>query len=81
VCTHHGVFVGPCFTIHGRMYAANGSPSYRIWIVGSNRIFGVHEGIGETACRGGFRKRSWRVSASAEATNTASCHPPVESRS
>jgi hypothetical protein len=50
VCTHHGVFVGPCFTIHGRMYAANGSPSYRIWIVGSNRIFGVHEGIGETAC-------------------------------
>jgi len=50
VCTSHGVFVGPCFTIHGRMYGANGSPSYRIWIVGSNRIYGVHEGIGETAC-------------------------------
>lgn len=30
VCTSHGVFVGPCFAIHARMYGANGSPSYRI---------------------------------------------------
>ena len=50
VCSHDSVFVGPCYTVHGRMYAANGSPSYRIWVVGTHRILGVHEGLGETAC-------------------------------
>src|SRR5438094_9241540 len=50
VCTHQGLFVGPCFTVRGRMYAANGSPSYRIWVVGTRRILGVHEGVGASAC-------------------------------
>jgi|SRR5690349_5821344 len=50
VCTHQGLFVGPCFTVRGRMYAANGSPSYRIWVVGTKRILGVHEGVGVSEC-------------------------------
>jgi len=35
--------VGPCFTVHGRLSLYNGSPSARIWQIGSNRILGVTE--------------------------------------
>ena len=31
----------PCQTVHGRMYLANGTPSVRIWIVGTTRLLGV----------------------------------------
>jgi hypothetical protein len=41
VCTHQGLFVDPCFTVHGRMGAANGTPSYRIWVMSSGRVLGV----------------------------------------
>jgi hypothetical protein len=41
VCTHQGVFVDSCFTVHGRMGAANGAPSYRIWVISTGRLLGV----------------------------------------
>jgi hypothetical protein len=34
---------GACRTIHGRMFFANGTPSKRIWIVGTRRVLGVSE--------------------------------------
>jgi len=33
--------VGECFTIHGRLACYNGTPCFRIWKVGSHRLFGV----------------------------------------
>ncbi len=34
---------GECFTVHGRLSIYNGTPSYRIWIVGTKRLLGVAE--------------------------------------
>ncbi len=30
-----------CRTVHGRMSLANGAPTVRIWVIGSNRVLGV----------------------------------------
>jgi hypothetical protein len=35
--------VGKPFRVHGRLSVYNGNPSCRIWIVGTNRILGIHE--------------------------------------
>jgi hypothetical protein len=35
--------VGKSFRVHGRLSVYNGTPSCRIWIVGTNRILGVRE--------------------------------------
>ncbi|MEO6340767.1 MAG: hypothetical protein ABIO39_12050 [Caulobacteraceae bacterium] len=32
-----------CYPVHGRLFAANGTPSLRIWPVGTRRILGVHD--------------------------------------
>jgi hypothetical protein len=32
---------GPCFWVHGRLFAANGAPTFRIWRIGTRRILGV----------------------------------------
>jgi hypothetical protein len=29
--------------VHGRLFAANGAPTFRIWVVGTHRILGVHD--------------------------------------
>jgi hypothetical protein len=42
-CRSHPGLVGPCFTVHGRMGLYEGTPSVRIWRVGSTRILGVSE--------------------------------------
>jgi hypothetical protein len=39
-------FAGACITVHGRLAQSNGSPSYRLWKIGSKRILGVVD------CRG-----------------------------
>ena len=31
-----------CYSVHGRLFAANGTPSFRIWPVGTRRLLGVH---------------------------------------
>jgi len=33
--------IGPCFTVHGRLSAWNGTPTMRIWRIGTKRILGV----------------------------------------
>jgi hypothetical protein len=40
-CIRHQDRVGPCRTVHGRVFFANGAPSERIWVVGTKRILGV----------------------------------------
>lgn len=44
-CKKDPDIVSSCFTVHGRMFLANGSPSYRIWRIGTNRILGVQDSI------------------------------------
>ena len=43
-CRLHPQVNGPCFTVHGRMTYWNGTPSVRIWPVGTTRLLGVSEG-------------------------------------
>ncbi len=43
-CKEHPALSGPCYKIRGRMSFYNGTPSVRIWPVGTNRILGVSEG-------------------------------------
>jgi len=52
VCAHAGTtFVGPCVTVHGRMFGANGTPGIRIWKVGTRRILGVYNEDDTGTCR------------------------------
>ena len=44
LCHEHPQLVGKCFTIRGRMSYYNGTPSVRIWRIGTTRILGVSEG-------------------------------------
>ncbi|WP_144034436.1 hypothetical protein [Sphingomonas sp. IBVSS2] len=30
-----------CRTVHGRLFASNGNPAARIWVVGTKRILGI----------------------------------------
>jgi hypothetical protein len=41
VCKDSPRGTGACFTVHGRLFAANGTPTFRIWRVGTKRIIGV----------------------------------------
>ena len=45
ICKNDPETVGPCFKIRGRVFATNGTPSVRIWRVGTKRILGVHEKV------------------------------------
>jgi len=46
LCRAHPERVGACRTVHGRLFVANGTPSTRIWVVGTRRILGVREYYG-----------------------------------
>jgi hypothetical protein len=43
-CREHPMLSGPCFRIKGRMSLYNGTPTFRIWPIGTKRILGVSEG-------------------------------------
>ena len=43
-CKEHPKLSGPCFKVRGRMSFFNGTPSVRIWPIGTNRMLGVSEG-------------------------------------
>jgi hypothetical protein len=43
VCNYSGLFIGPCTSVHGKLYITNGTPNIRIWKVGTNRILGLWE--------------------------------------
>jgi hypothetical protein len=51
VCSHRGTFSGPCVTVHGRMFGANGTPGVRIWKVGTGRVLGVYNETDTGTCR------------------------------
>ena len=40
-CKNNTYLVGQCFRLHGRAFFSNGTPSLRIWHLGTNRILGV----------------------------------------
>ena len=42
-CRAHPDLVGRCRIVHGRLSVWNGTPSLRIWIVGTNRMLGLSE--------------------------------------
>ena len=35
-----------CYWTHGRLLAANGNPSYRLWKIGTHRVLGIYSGPG-----------------------------------
>jgi hypothetical protein len=39
--------VGACFTVHGRLTGCAGSPTFRIWRIGTQRILGVEDPTGD----------------------------------
>ena len=43
-CKEHPMLSGPCFKVKGKMFLSNGTPSVRIWPVGTKRILGISEG-------------------------------------
>jgi hypothetical protein len=43
-CADDPRLVGPCFTVHGRLHTANGTPSLRLWPVGTRRLLGIGPG-------------------------------------
>ena len=43
-CKEHPMLSGPCYKVRGRMSLSNGTPSVRIWPVGTKRILGISEG-------------------------------------
>ena len=40
-CVSSPKLVGQCFAVHGRLFLANGTPSIRMWRVGTKRILGI----------------------------------------
>ena len=42
-CKSNPKLVGACFTVRGRLSYWNGTPSTRIWIVGTQRVLGLSE--------------------------------------
>jgi hypothetical protein len=41
-CENDPLLVGKCFWTHGRLSAANGNPTFRIWPIGTHRMLGVN---------------------------------------
>ena len=46
-CQGRQVVAPSCFDVHGRLEFANGSPTVRLWPIGSRRLFGVFGGDGD----------------------------------
>jgi len=44
-CKSDPDLVGECFTVHGRLSAYNGNPTYRIWRIGTTRMLGITENV------------------------------------
>lgn len=43
-CREHPLVNGPCFSVHARLSRYNGTPSARLWPVGTSRLLGISEG-------------------------------------
>ena len=44
-CSQDAQLVAACFNVRGRLSFSNGTPSARIWPVGTHRLLGVHRDI------------------------------------
>ena len=44
-----------CQRVHGRLFAANGTPSLRIWPIGTRRLLGIHDDASPEALPPGLR--------------------------
>lgn len=44
-CSQDPQLVAACFDVRGRLSFSNGSPSARIWPVGTNRMLGIHRDV------------------------------------
>lgn len=42
-CKSRKDLVGSCRVVHGRLMYYNGTPSFRVWVIGTNRLLGVRE--------------------------------------
>ncbi len=42
-CKTRRDLAGSCRVVHGRLMAYNGTPSWRIWVIGTHRLLGIHE--------------------------------------
>jgi hypothetical protein len=42
-CSARSDLVGKCFMVHGRLSVYNGTPSVRLWRLGSKRLLGVFD--------------------------------------
>jgi hypothetical protein len=42
-CKTRKDIIDTCRVVHGRLMAYNGTPTFRIWITGTNHLLGVHE--------------------------------------
>jgi len=40
VCKGNLEIVGPCFKVHGRVVVGNGTPSMRMWVIGTSANWG-----------------------------------------
>lgn len=40
-CATRNDLEGPCYEVHGRLNAWNGSPPVRIWVIGTHRVLGL----------------------------------------
>lgn len=40
-CRANPARVGQCGAVHGRLSAANGTPTWRIWVIGTHHVLGV----------------------------------------
>ena len=40
-CSAADQFVGPCYPVRGRLSVWDGTPTVRIWVVGTQRILGI----------------------------------------
>jgi hypothetical protein len=47
-CRQSPKLVGACFVVRGRLFVSNGTPDLRMWKVGTHRILGIVDPIGET---------------------------------
>jgi hypothetical protein len=40
-CRQRSAVIGKCFNVHGRLSVYNGTPSIRLWPIGTKRLLGV----------------------------------------
>jgi hypothetical protein len=45
-CASSKQIIGGCFDVHGRLRLGNGTPGFRMWPIGTDRMLGILDGEG-----------------------------------